>query len=358
MNRSSSIVEISSRAAAVERFYNAQYGMFIHYGLYSILERNEWVQFNEKIPVDDYAKLAEDFSAEKFDANAIAQLAVDAGMRYVNLTTRHHDSFCLWDTKTTDFNSIKASRCGRDLVGELADACREHNLGLCLYFSHGRDWRHPHAPNNDRWGRSARPKYPKPDPHYATGDEHDLQKYVDYVSEQVHELLTGYGPIMAIWFDGLWTPLTPLDHNGEPLENFDPRTDGDVFQVQQLYDMIHELQPGCLVSYKLGYLNTEDFFAPEHNATNRFGETFSSSRPGEVCTTMTPYSWGFDHRLLGKHLTAEQVWNKLAEANKANCNLLLNTGPMPDGSIVPEEAEVLLQVGERLDHSGWPTSIK
>jgi alpha-L-fucosidase len=344
----------AERGEAIEQFHGARYGLFLHYGLYSLLGRHEWVQFRERIPVATYARLADDFTAEAFDARAITRLASDAGMRYVNLTTRHHDSFCLWDTATTPFNAARAPRCGRDLVAELADACRERGLGLCLYLSHGRDWRHPHAPGNDRWGGSARPDYDPPEPTYATGEEHNLQQYLDYITEQVRELLTGYGPIMALWLDGIAVPLHPKDDAGQIIESFDPRTDGDAFACQQLYDLIHQLQPGCLVSYKQGYLGTEDFFAPEHKAYNRFGEPFGPDRPGEVCTTMTPGSWGYHHELLGRHLSAEQVWRKLVDAGDAGCNLLLNTGPRGDGSIVAEEATVLRDVGERLAREGWP----
>lgn len=146
------------RQAALAWFKDARYGLFLHYGLYSLLGRHEWVQQREKIPVAEYARLAARFTAEKFDAETIAEFTVAAGMRYVNLTTRHHDCFCLFKTRETPFNSLNAP-CGRDLVAELADACAKRHLGLCLYYSHGRDWRHPHAPNNDTWGGAARPQY-------------------------------------------------------------------------------------------------------------------------------------------------------------------------------------------------------
>jgi len=129
------------RAAAVAWFKDARFGLFLHYGLYSLLGRHEWVQFREKIPVAEYAKLKDRFTAEKFDADVITDLALQAGMKYVNLTTRHHDSFCLFESKYTDFTSVN-SPAKRDLVGELAEACRKKGLGFYLYYSHGRDWRH------------------------------------------------------------------------------------------------------------------------------------------------------------------------------------------------------------------------
>jgi alpha-L-fucosidase len=336
------------RAAALEWFRAARWGLFVHYGLYSLLGRHEWVQYREKIPVAEYARLAGDFTAERFDAGRIADLAVAAEMRYVNLTTRHHESFCLFDTQTTEFNSVRAPRCGRDLVAELAEACQARGLGLCLYVSHGRDWRHRHAPNNDRFGGHARPEYETPEPHYARGEEHDLDRYVQYVHDQVTELLSGYGPIAAIWLDGIAVPLRPKDASGRVREDYDPRRDGDPFRCQELYDRIHGLQEHCLVSYKQGYLHSEDFYAPERDAVDTGG------KPGEICDTMMPESWGHDAALDGRHKTAEQVWAKLAEARRRGYNLLMNTGPRGDGSIHPEDEPVLRAVGERIRREGLP----
>lgn len=334
------------RRAALQWFREARYGLFLHYGLYSLLGRHEWVQLNECIRVPEYERLAGRFTAEQFDAEAIAQLAVDAGMRYVNLTTRHHDSFCLFRTAQTPFNSLTGAPAGRDLVGELAEACARHGLGLCLYYSHGRDWKHPHAPNNDRWGGRARPEYYPPEPTYATGDAHDLNRYLDFMREQIRELLTQYGPIAAIWLDGIAVPLA-----------------GDTarFRAQELYDYIHSLQPQVLISYKQGLTGTEDFFAPEHHIpteadpVNKRG--LIAGQPDklvEICSTLTPDSWGYSSAATGQHLNPEQIWEKLVRARARGANLLLNTGPLPDGSIDPEDAENLRQVGTRLRQEGFP----
>ncbi|MEM6334414.1 MAG: alpha-L-fucosidase [Planctomycetota bacterium] len=341
----------ASRTDMAEWFRGAHYGLFIHYGLYSLLNRHEWVQLNERIPVADYAKLADDFSAERFDAQAIARLAVDAGMTYINLTTRHHESFCLWDTATTNFNSAQAPRCRRDLVAELADACQQHGLALCLYLSHGRDWRHPHAPNNDQYGGNARPAYDTPDPAYTTPPQHDLNQYLDDLLQQTQELLTNYGPIAAIWLDGIATPLHPKDPQGNTRQDHNPLTDGDPFRCQQLYDLVHQLQPWTMVSYKQGYLGTEDFFAPEHKAHSRFD---LAGRPMEICSTMTPGSWGCHAELDKQHLDEQGVWAKLQDAAARHANLLLNTGPLPDGSLHPGQAAVLRAVGQRIATQGLP----
>jgi alpha-L-fucosidase len=325
------------RAAALQWFRDAKFGLFLHYGLYSLVKNtsgrsnNEWAQFNLKIPVAEYAKLKEKFTAEKFDADFIADLAVASQMRYVNLTTRHHDSFCLFATKQTDFNSVN-SPARRDLVGELAAACRKRKLGLCLYYSHGRDWRHPHAPNNDDWGGNARPKYDPPDPSYAYGPDHDLQKYLDFMSAQITELLTQHGPVAAIWLDGIGVPRSG---------------DYTKFRCQELYDLIHRLQPQVLVSYKQGLLGTEDFFAPEHKAIGN-----PSGKPMEICSTLQDGSWGYDEQR--RHLTVEEAWAKLVAARQAGANLLLNTGPLPDGSIHPQDVATLRAMGRRIRAQGWP----
>jgi alpha-L-fucosidase len=256
-------------------------------------------------------------------------------MRYVNITTRHHDSFCLFATKQTDFNSVN-SPAQRDLVGELAAACRKKGLGLCLYYSHGRDWRHPHAPNNDPWRGSARPKYDPPEPTYAYGRDHDLQKYLDFMTAQITELLTNYGPIAAIWLDGIAVPLSG---------------DRTKFKCQELYDHIHRLQPQVLVSYKQGLLGTEDFFAPEHRAVEN-----PSGKPMEICSTLQEKSWGYNAQ--ARHISTDEAWAKLVAASTAGANLLLNTGPLPDGAVPQEHVRVLRELGQRLRAEGWPAPVE
>jgi len=335
-------------ATALQWFRDARFGLFIHYGLYSLLGRHEWVQFNECIPVREYTKLKEQFTAERFDADFYAQLAVEAGMKYINITTRHHDGFCLFNNAETDFNSVCAPKCQRDLVQELAVACDRHGLGLCLYYAHGRDWRHPHSPNNQRYGGGAHPDYDEPQPEYVNNSEFNLQFYVDFVSAQITELLTQYGPIAAIWLDSIAVPMNPKDQSGELIEGFDPRNDGDPFRCQALYDMIHHLQPQCLVSYKQGYLHTEDFYAPERNAVPPQG------KPLEICETMMPQSWGHDAQFDDQHKSADEVMAVLMKAADKHANLLLNTGPLGDGSIHPVDESVLREVGRRIQKQGLP----
>lgn len=326
------------RAAALQWFREAKFGLFLHYGLYSLEGRHEWLQLREKIPVATYAKLKDHFTADKFDADDITDLALAAEMRYVNLTTRHHDSFCLFNTKQTDFNSVN-SPAKRDLVAELAEACRKKGLGLCLYYSHGRDWRHPHAPNNGDWGGSARPAYAPPEPAYATGKEHDLNKYLDFMRAQITELLTNYGPIAAIWLDGIATPHSRKNRLGE-------------WHLPELYAHIRSLQPQVLVSYKQGAIGTEDFLAPERKFDQK------PDKPLELCDTLQPHGWGYTKADDGKHKDADQVMAMLAKARGFPANLLLNTGPLPDGSIHDDDALTLRITGRRLRAQGWPAAAE
>ncbi len=320
------------REAAKQWLRDARYGMFIHYGLYSLLGNHEWVQLRQLIRVDEYAKLKDQFTAERFDAGFIADLAIDAGMKYINITTRHHDSFCLFETNQTDFHSVN-SPAKRDLVGELVTACRERGLGLFLYYSHGRDWKHPHAPGNDRFKGQARPKYDPPEPTYATGDAHDLQKYLDFMSMQITELLTNYGPVAGIWLDGIGVTVS---------------AETEKFRCQELYDLVHSLQPQTLVSYKQGLLGTEDFYAPERKTDN----VRDREKIIEICDHLQENGWGYVRDT--RHKTPDEVWRMLARAAGQNANLLLNTGPLGDGSIHPEDEQTLRAVGARLRAEGFP----
>jgi alpha-L-fucosidase len=320
------------RAAAIQWFREARFGLFVHYGLFSILGRQEWVQLREKIYVAEYAKLKDRFTAANFDAGRICDLALAAGMKYITITTRHHDSFCLFRTKQTDFHSVN-SPAKRDLIGELARACEKKGLGLCLYYSHGRDWRHPHAPNNDEWGGQARPKYDPPEPSYAYGKAHDLNKYLDFMTAQVTELLTQYGPIASIWLDGIAVPMSG---------------DASKFHCQKLYDHIRRQQPQVLVSYKQGLLGTEDYLAPEHKGVGN-----ATEKPMEICTTLQEKGWGYVKD--SHHLNADQAMERLREAAKQKANLLLNTGPLPDGSIYAGDAATLAEMGRRIRASGFPS---
>lgn len=326
--------------AALAWFSNARFGLFMHYGLYSTLGRGEWVQFGEKIPVREYERLKDQFTAKKFDADFITDLALESEMKYVNITTMHHDGFCLFDTKETEFTSTN-SPARRDLVGELAEQCRRKGLGMCFYYSHGRHWRHPHAMMNTNYGKFARPAYESPEPTYAAGDDHDIQKYVAYCHAQVTELLSNYGPVANLWFDGWITPKTG------PWQT--------ELHLPELYKTVRKLQPACLISYKLGITETEDFFAPEYHWTNREKQAMDAAResgkPIEVCHHIA--GWGYHKDRDGKHRGPDSIMTNLEHVKEVGAdNLLLNTAPHPDGSLDAQDVKTLKEVGRRLRNTG------
>ncbi|MCC5830925.1 MAG: alpha-L-fucosidase [Phycisphaeraceae bacterium] len=329
------------RAAASEWFGGARFGLFLHYGLYSLLggvyqgrsidrKGSEWIRWAAPIPYDAYARLADRFTAECFDAEAICDLALDAGMKYVNLTTQHHDGFCLWDTATTDFSSVNTP-AKRDLVAELADACDRKGLGLFLYYSHGRDWWHPHSPDNGE--PSCRPDCPEDAGRFATGDDYNLDEYLDFAEAQILELCRNYRPVAGIWLDGIG--------------GFTNMADGvRRSRCAELYDKIRATSPHILVAYKQGLTFAEDFYAPERHI--REGTLPSDGRPYEICTTLQPSSWGYKAADDGKHHGPDWVMEQLEAAGKIPANLLLNTGPTGDGAIPEEDVTTLREVGQRL----------
>jgi alpha-L-fucosidase len=221
------------RAAARRWFGGAKSGLFMHYGLYSLLGRGEWVMLRETIPVAKYARLSEQFTASDFDADAITDLAVEAGMKYVNITTRHHDGFCLFYTQQHDYHSV-ASSARRDLVAELAGARAARRLGLFLYYSYAADWWHPCFYSREAGWENARPAYDRPEPRCEREGDDDSLRYVDYCHAQIRELLTDYGPIAGIWFD--------------PIMGYYRRP--DLFPIEETYALVRSLQLQTLISLK------------------------------------------------------------------------------------------------------------
>jgi len=338
------------REAARAWFGDARFGLFMHYGLYSLIGRHEWVQLRENIPLAEYEKLREDFTAAGFDADFITDLALDAGMKYVNITSKHHEGFSLFATGQNDYNA-KASPANRDLIGELSDACAEKGLGLFLYYSYAADWHHPYFyPPGVGW-QSARPAYWQNEPRYKWRKDEDFSIYVDFVHAQLRELLTGYGPIAGIWFD--------------PIMGYYARP--DLFPIGETYGLVRSLQPQTLISFKQGASGTEDFAAPERSGYSLYDRVKKAfpDRPDsaeiarnawdrnkdkhvEICDTLQPRGWGYIQADDGNHKTPDDVITMLANAGNMSANLLLNTGPLPDGSIHREDIATLREVGRRL----------
>ena len=338
------------KKAALQWFRDAKYGLFFHYGLYSQLADNEHAWRLQEFTRIEYEKLKETFNPQKFDAKYYVDFAINCGMNYINMVTKHCDGFSLWDSKATDFTSVN-SPAKRDLVAEMAEACDKRGMGLFLFYEHGMDWRHPHGPAHWDWGNpriKIVDRMIRNDSWYAFNEDYDMNKYVDFAKEQITELLTGYGSVAGIWLDGIGVPMSG-DHTK--------------FKCDELYTHIRSLQPQTLISYKQGLLGTEDYFAPEHRVPSKehgdpdslVGEIESQKdKIVEICTSMTPTGWSYIKKYDGKHKKADEVWEILKNARKRNANLLLNIGLLPDGSINLEDETVLRRVGERLRKEGFP----
>lgn len=340
-----SVYKTDPKAAALEWFSNAKFGLFMHYGLYSLLGRGEWVMLQERIPIAEYEPLKEQFKADKFDVDYITDLALESGMNYINLTAKHHDGFCLFGTAQHEYNSVD-SPAQRDIIGDLSEACQQKGLGLFCYYSYFADWWHPYFYSRNAGWENARPAYDFNEPRYKFQKDEDFRIYVDDVHAQLKELLTNYGPIAGIWFDPI------MGYYNRP----------DLFPIEETYALVRSLQPHTLISAKQGANGTEDFAAPErsgHSLADRFDDPELKKVPthawesnkdkhNEICDTLQPRVWGYKKDDDNQHKNADQVMQMLADAKEQNCNLLLNTGPLPDGSIDPIDAETLRQVGKRL----------
>jgi alpha-L-fucosidase len=317
------------RLAAREWYRDARFGMFIHWGVYSQLGQGEWVMQNREIPIGTYEWLASAFNPVKFDAREWVSLAKAAGMRYITITARHHDGFSMFATDATDYDIVDWAPFGRDPMKELAEECRRQGLKLFFYYSQ-LDWHHP-----DYWPRGRTG--------HATGrpENGDWSRYLDFLDQQLTELLTHYGPIGGIWFDGMWD-----------------KPDAD-WRLQQTYALIHRLQPTALIipNHHQASLPGEDVQTFEQDLpganTAGFNTTSIGTLPLETSLTMNS-SWGFNITDRGFKSPRELI-HYLVRAAGNDANLLLNIGPRPDGTIQPEAVERLRVIGEWLETYG--TSI-
>ncbi|MFV0346684.1 MAG: alpha-L-fucosidase [Bacteroidales bacterium] len=312
---------------ALQWFKNAHFGLFIHYGLYSILGQGEWVQFVKKIPVKEYEKLTEQFTASNFDADQITDLAAKAGMKYINLVVKHHDSFCLWDTQLSDFKSTNTP-AKRDLLGEFSTQCKQKGLPLFLCYSLGRDWRHPNAPNRDAYlSFSTRPAYEPPETEYKYGSEHKLEDYVDFAFKQVDELMCNYGDIAGVSFGG---SSTLLSGSIEP------------FRLDDLYKMIKQRQAHTLITNGQGVNGKEDYVS----ALRKAKTATNTQKFVEVCDTLQSSAWGYSRREDKKHKSASEVIDIYQSIRNGGGNLLLNIGPLADGAVHSKDKETLAQLSD------------
>ncbi|MBN1347836.1 alpha-L-fucosidase [candidate division KSB1 bacterium] len=295
------------RERRMKWWHDARFGMFIHWGLYSQLGRHEWVMNRERIPVKEYEKLADTWKVKEHPAREWARLAKQAGMKYMVMTTKHHEGFCLWDTKMTDYNAVKRGP-RRDLVQEYVDACREFGLRVGFYYSL-MDWHHPDGAR-------------------CASDENARRRFLDFTQGAVHELVTKYGKLDILWYDVSWPLKSP-----------------ELWESQKMNKMVREIQPDIIINNRSQL--PEDFGTPEeHIRAEEVG------RAWEACMTFNG-SWGYMPYTLPEdwHSTRD-VLKMLRQVTGGGGNLLLNIGPAPDGSVPPEGSERLVPVGKWLAKNG------
>ncbi|MCK4983627.1 MAG: alpha-L-fucosidase, partial [Victivallaceae bacterium] len=283
----------------IDWFVNARFGMFIHFGLFSMLTRGEWVMNKERIAPEEYRKLADEFNPVNFDADSLCSLAKEAGMKYIVFTTMHHEGFRLYDTALTDFCSTK-TLANRDFVAEVIDAARKHGLKIGLY----------HSLNN--W-------YDKPDAVEALENKVKYQEFINNTFARIRELLMKYNPVDILWYDGWW-PFNAQE-----------------WKAEEMNKMARSIQPHLIINGRNGLPG--DFSTPEGHMSQP-----SPWRPWEACMTLND-SWGY-HKGDHNWKSVKDVIQMLGTAANGNGNLLLNIAPKGDGSIPGTSLKIL----KRLTH--------
>jgi alpha-L-fucosidase len=313
---------------ARREFQDAKFGMFIHWGVYSILGAGEWVFHDRKLTVDEYNRLPLFFDPQRFDASAWVALAKAAGMKYITITARHHDGFAMFDSKVSDWNIVQRTPYKKDSLKMLAEECRRQGIKLFFYYSQ-LDWHNPdyHPRGATDWN-NGRP------------DHGNWSVYLDdYMDGQLRELLTNYGPVGGIWFDGMWD-----------------KPDAD-WHLYKTYALIHQLQPAALIisnhhqTPKAGEdVQTFERDLPGENTAGFNTKYVSNQLPLESSDTIND-SWGFN---IGDsdYKSPAELERRLVRAAGNNSNLLLNIGPMPNGEIQQEFVTRLLAVGQWLTEYG------
>lgn len=294
-------------------FTEKRFGMFIHWGLYSLNEWHEQDQWRRRIPRAEYIQLKDQFNPVNFDPDAWLDVAEAAGMEYVCITTKHHDGFCLWDTAQTDYN-IMNTPYGRDIVAMLAEACQRRGFPLMFYYSVV-DWHQPNYPNQ---GRSHELEQPE------DGDEPDFDKYLEFLKAQIRELCTNYGTIHGIWWDMNVTGIVDESVN----------------------NMIRELQPTAVINNR--GLDDGDYGTPERDMHGDNARVYS--RRTEACQSVGRESWCY--RPNEDYYSDRHLIRSIDSALAKGGNYLLNVGPKPDGTLPAEAVAILERIGT------WYKSVK
>jgi alpha-L-fucosidase len=309
-------------------FEDAKFGLFIHWGVYSTLGDGEWVMHRQNISIKAYEKLPSFFNPTAYNAEEWVLMAKNAGMQYITITSRHHDGFSMFDSKVSDYNIVQKTPYQKDILKDLAEACKKHDMKLFFYYSL-LDWH-----NDDYFPRG------------KTGNGIDgrgngkWENYIAFMKAQLTELLTNYGNITGIWFDGKWD-----------------RKQAN-WRFDEIYKVIHDLQPQCLIgnNHHESVLPGEDFQMFEKDLPGKSTHGFASkaedigSLPKEVCETINK-SWGFKLKD-NKHKSKKELVQYLVNAAGHGSNLLLNVGPMPNGKIQPKHIQSLSEIGDWLKENG------
>jgi alpha-L-fucosidase len=283
--------------------FERRVGMFVHWGIYSVDGYHEQQRWRQKMPRREYAKRVAGFTAEKFDAESLVKAAESLGAEYIVFTTKHHDGFCMWDTKTTDFN-VMNSPARRDIVREVSQACRRRGIKLGFYFSNP-DWNHPNGYNK----LSTHQTPPEP------GDVPDMGVFKEFVKAQITELMTSYGEICCLF----WDIPTHID-------------------APEMNELVRRLQPGIKIDDR-GWGEGGDYSTPERGLP--VGAAFE--KPTEACDSVGARSWGF--RVNEDYRTVGYCTRAIDQALSRGGNFLLNVGPKADGSLPDEVLQLLAKTG-------------
>lgn len=295
--------------AAIANWRSKRFGMFIHWGPVSLTGKEIGWSRGKETPVEEYDSLYKRFNPSKFNADEWVSIAKAAGMRYIVLTTKHHDGFCLWDTKFTDYN-IMNTPFKRDVVKELAEACKKQGIAFGAYYSTC-DWHHPDFPLTSPGGKVRR-------------DKSDIDSYNKYLLGQIEELITKYGPLITIWND------VPQEFKGRGVDTI---------------NLVRRLQPDILINNRTG--DGGDYDTPEQKIGG-----FNMNRPWESCMTVSAHNhWAWGGSGDGVK-PLEACLRMLILGNGGDGNVLLNVGPTPEGVIAPEQANRLKDVGNWLTKYG------
>ena len=316
----------SPNQQARQWFQDAKFGMFIHWGVYSVPADGEWVMQIKKIPVSEYERYAPQFNPAEFSAANIVALAKAAGMQYITITSKHHDGFAMFGTKQSKWNIVDATPYAKDPLKQMAEECHKQGIKLFFYYSQ-LDWHNPdYFPLGETGHSAGRP------------EGGDFNRYLDFMDAQLTELLTNYGDVAGIWFDGMWDK---------------PKAD---WRLERTYSLIHKLQPAALIgsNHHSTPIEGEDFQMFEKDLPGANSAGFNKAAVGqlplETCETING-SWGYnanDHNFK----SVPDLIHYLVRAAGSNANFLLNVGPNSHGQVQPEAVERLHAIGEWLQKNG------